>query len=109
MKPALKVDLDLARHLYLNGLKPHVIAQQLLINVHSLKKHAQRHEWTALKAKVSEHVSLNEPMNKHNAARRWVDAVNNLGEFGRWDFIVCREMATLPNALTARATQPLNV
>jgi type III restriction enzyme len=32
---------------------------------------------------------------KHNAARRWVKAVNNLGEFGRWDFLVCRELDQL--------------
>jgi hypothetical protein len=63
MKAALNVDWDLAMVLYTKGLQPSVIAQQLQVNVHSLKKHAQRHEWTALKAKVNEHVSLNEPTN----------------------------------------------
>jgi len=32
---------------------------------------------------------------KHNAARRWVKAVNNLGEFGKWDFLVCRDLERL--------------
>jgi type III restriction enzyme len=32
---------------------------------------------------------------KHNAARRWVTAVNNQGEFGRWDFLVCWELDDL--------------
>lgn len=28
---------------------------------------------------------------KHQGARRWVEAVNNWGERGRWDFVVCRD------------------
>jgi type III restriction enzyme len=32
---------------------------------------------------------------KHNTARRWVTAVNNLGEFGRWEFLVCRDLDLL--------------
>ena len=28
---------------------------------------------------------------RHNAARRWVSAVNNWGEMGRWAFHVCRD------------------
>jgi type III restriction enzyme len=37
-----------------------------------------------------------EQMNsKHNAARRWVTAVNNLGDFGKWDFLVCRDLDQL--------------
>jgi len=28
---------------------------------------------------------------KHQAARRWVTAVNNWGRLGEWDFLVCRE------------------
>ena len=27
---------------------------------------------------------------KHNAANRWVEAVNNWGQLGRWVFHVCR-------------------
>jgi len=63
MKPPLNVDWELIKHLYLKGVQPHLLAQQFSINVHSLKKHAQRHEWTALKAKCNEYVSLNEPTN----------------------------------------------
>jgi hypothetical protein len=32
---------------------------------------------------------------KHNAARKWTTAVNNQGDFGRWDFLVCRELDLL--------------
>jgi type III restriction enzyme len=32
---------------------------------------------------------------KHNAARKWVTAVNNLGDFGKWDFLVCRDLDCL--------------
>jgi hypothetical protein len=28
---------------------------------------------------------------KHNAAQRWVSAMNNWGRLGRWDFHVCRD------------------
>lgn len=28
---------------------------------------------------------------KHQGARRWVEAVNNWGERGKWDFVVCRD------------------
>ena len=28
---------------------------------------------------------------KHQAAKRWVSAVNYWGELGEWDFFVCRE------------------
>jgi type III restriction enzyme len=28
---------------------------------------------------------------KHQAARRWVTAVNQSGRLGRWDFLVCRD------------------
>jgi hypothetical protein len=41
MKTPLNVDWNLAQYLYLKGMEPHDIAQQLQINVHSLKKHAQ--------------------------------------------------------------------
>jgi len=47
---------------------------------------------------------IEKTQHKHNAARRWVEAVNNLavvnpGDFGRWDFLVCRDVAALPGAL----------
>ena len=32
---------------------------------------------------------------KHNAARRWVMAVNNQGEFGQWGFLECRDLDDL--------------
>jgi type III restriction enzyme len=32
---------------------------------------------------------------KFDAARRWVIAVNNTGDFGRWDFLVCRDLDLL--------------
>jgi type III restriction enzyme len=40
---------------------------------------------------------------KHNAARRWVRAVNNLGEFGRWEFLECRDLDRLLTSLAALA------
>ena len=40
---------------------------------------------------------------KHGAAKRWVTAVNNLGEFGRWDFLVVRDMIDLLPALAKLA------
>ncbi len=32
---------------------------------------------------------------KHQAAQRWVTAVNNLKDFGNWDFLVCRDVDLL--------------
>jgi type III restriction enzyme len=40
---------------------------------------------------------------KHNAARRWVTAVNNLKEFGRWEFLVCHDLDRLLPSLAALA------
>lgn len=40
---------------------------------------------------------------KHGAAKRWVTAVNNLKEFGRWEFLVCRELGELNASLTKLA------
>jgi superfamily II DNA or RNA helicase len=36
---------------------------------------------------------------KHSAARRWVEAVNNWGELGRWVFHVCRNPLLLEREL----------
>ena len=36
---------------------------------------------------------------KHDAARRWVSAVNNWGQLGKWDFYVCRDPQTLGQKL----------
>lgn len=38
---------------------------------------------------------------KHQAARRWVSAVNNWGKLGQWDFHVCRQPQTLEDDLAA--------
>lgn len=35
---------------------------------------------------------------KHQAARRWVSAVNHWGRLGEWDFLVCREPQRLAEA-----------
>jgi type III restriction enzyme len=37
---------------------------------------------------------------KHQAAQRWVNAVNDWGQFGRWDFMVCRDPQQLSAMLT---------
>lgn len=36
---------------------------------------------------------------KHNAAKKWCTAVNNLGDFGRWEFLVCRDLNRLIGTL----------
>jgi type III restriction enzyme len=36
---------------------------------------------------------------KHTAARRWVSAINNWGQLGRWEFHVCREPQQLGREL----------
>ena len=28
---------------------------------------------------------------KHQGRRRWIEAVNNWGKLGRWDFLVCHD------------------
>lgn len=38
---------------------------------------------------------------KHQGARRWVEAVNNWGQMGQWQFHVCREPARLLEQLNA--------
>ena len=44
---------------------------------------------------------------KHQAARRWVSAVNHWGRLGKWDFLVCREPQRLAEAF-AKLTAPKN-
>lgn len=39
---------------------------------------------------------------KHEAARRWVRAVNNWGQLGRWDFLVCYDPQILGSQLRGR-------
>lgn len=39
---------------------------------------------------------------KHQAAQRWVAAVNRWGQLGKWDFLVCREPQRLAEELTTK-------
>jgi len=39
---------------------------------------------------------------KHQAARRWVSAVNHWGRLGKWDFLVCRDPQHLALRIDAR-------
>jgi type III restriction enzyme len=41
---------------------------------------------------------------KHQAARRWVSAVNHWGRLGEWDFLVCREPQRLAGAFAKLVT-----
>ena len=40
---------------------------------------------------------------KEVAARRWVKAVNHHGEFGRWEFVVCKDPRKLKEVLEPMA------
>src|SRR5260370_37531469 len=46
---------------------------------------------------------------KHNAAQRWVEAVNNWGQLAKWAFHVCRNPQLLDKEMEylARATSAL--
>lgn len=48
---------------------------------------------------------------KHEAARRWVRAVNHWGRLGQWEFLVCRDPqklgASLRGLLARKAAQPV--
>ena len=46
-----------------------------------------------------------ETPSKHEAAKRWVSAVNNWGKLGWWDFLVCREPQRLGDELTELAVK----
>ncbi len=39
---------------------------------------------------------------KHDAARRWISAVNNWGQLGRWELYVCRSPQLLDKELLER-------
>jgi type III restriction enzyme len=43
---------------------------------------------------------------KHQAAKRWVAAVNHWGKLGRWDFLVCREPQRLGEMLAGVSAAP---
>ena len=42
---------------------------------------------------------------KHQAAKRWISAVNNWGKLGRWIFHVCRNPQTLDKELAFLAKE----
>ena len=42
---------------------------------------------------------------KHDAARRWVSAVNNWGQLGNWEFHVCRDPQTLGQELASMSDE----
>ncbi len=42
---------------------------------------------------------------KHEAAKKWVRAVNNLGDFGKWDFLVCRDLNDLIPCLSCMVSE----
>ena len=46
---------------------------------------------------------------KHEAAKRWVSAVNNWGKFDRWTFHVCRDPQLLERELSFLRDQYRNV
>lgn len=50
---------------------------------------------------------------KHQAAKRWISAVNHWGQLGKWDFLVCRNPRSLSKDLTtlieARETEIRNL
>jgi type III restriction enzyme len=46
---------------------------------------------------------------KHEAARRWVAAVNNLGDFGKWDFRPCYDLEMLLPLFGELVGQPVPV
>ena len=45
---------------------------------------------------------------KHEAAKKWVRAVNNLGDFGKWQFLVCRDLNDLLPSLSRIVTGTVN-
>jgi type III restriction enzyme len=44
---------------------------------------------------------------KNTAARKWVTAVNNLGHFGHWEFLVCRDLDQLGPELESLSKRAL--
>jgi type III restriction enzyme len=47
----------------------------------------------------------NQTAAKHDAARRWVSAVNTWGQLGRWDLHICRNPQMLEKELQFRVTK----
>src|SRR5262249_48000277 len=46
---------------------------------------------------------------KHNAARKWVTAVNNLRDFGKWEFMVCRDVELLLPTIAEMLNEEVSV
>src|SRR5206468_9814568 len=44
---------------------------------------------------------------KHQAAKRWVSAVNHWGRLGKWDFLVCREPQMLGQKVNEMRFKPM--
>lgn len=40
---------------------------------------------------------------KHQAARRWVTAIDNWGRLGVWDFIICRNLPLIRRQIAQMA------
>ena len=56
-------------------------------------------EVDSAKLRQAFHIFLRCECRKHQAARRWVSAVNNWGQHGRWASHVCRDPQTLKDGL----------
>lgn len=44
---------------------------------------------------------------KSTATRRWLDAVNNWGELGRWEFAMCRSSSDAEAAVSRYSVEPV--
>jgi type III restriction enzyme len=44
---------------------------------------------------------------KNQAAKKWVAAVNNLGDFGTWEFLICHKVEWLPARLEELAKRTI--
>jgi type III restriction enzyme len=56
-----------------------------------------------IKGKAGELHDENRILAKHQAAKKWVTAVNNAGRYGHWAFEVCRDLARLRDTLELHA------
>jgi len=43
---------------------------------------------------------------KHQAAKRWVTAINDWGRLDVWDFVVCRDPALIPRQIAQMIAVP---
>ena len=56
-----------------------------------------------IKGKAGELHDENRTLAKHQAAKKWVTAVNNAGRYGHWAFEVCRDLGRLRATLESHA------